>query len=117
MDYTVKETKSYNQPTDTVIKAAAEVINQLDGKPTKKNKPENGRLDANFNKKVKGIPLNNRIQLEVSVTSQTPEQSTISVEAYPVDPVGNKLMFGVQGNPSRVVADAFWGDLEQRIAG
>lgn len=117
MGYTVKETKSYNQPADAVIKVAAEVINQLDGKPTKKNKPENGRLDANFNKKVKDAPLNNRIQLEVSVTSQAPEQSTISVEAYPVDPVGNKLMFGVRGNPSRVVVDAFWGDLNQRIAG
>jgi hypothetical protein len=117
MSYVVKETKTYNQAADVVTKAAVEVINQIDGKPTKKNKPENGRLDANFNKKVKGAPLNNRIQLEVSITNQSPEQATVSVEAYPVDPVGNKLTFGVRGNPSRVVVDAFWGDLDKRVAG
>jgi hypothetical protein len=117
MSYTVKETKTYNQAADAVTRAASEIIAQLDGKTTKKNKPENGRLDANFNKKVKGSPLNNRIQLEVTITPSSAEQAAVVVEAYPVDPVGNKLMFGVRGNPSRVVVDAFLGDLDQRVAG
>ncbi len=58
-------------------------------------------------KKIDGKPLNNRGQLEVRVTSESPEQGEVSVEAYPVDPMGNKLAFGVRGQPGRDVLDAF----------
>ncbi len=51
MSYVAKETKIYNQAADEVIKSAEAAINQLGGKPSKKNKPAEGRLDANFNKK------------------------------------------------------------------
>ena len=105
--YTVKESKTYDRAAGAVIKSATEAIAQLGGSPSKKSKPEEGKLDANFNKKLGSKPLNNRIQLEVSVTSQSPEQCTVSVVAYPVDPVGQKLMFGVQGQPARLVLDAF----------
>lgn len=105
--YTVKESKTYDRAAGTIIKSATEAISQLGGSQSKKSKPDEGRLDANFNKKIGSKPLNNRIQLEVSVTSQAPEQCTVSVVAYPVDPVGQKLMFGVQGQPARLVLDAF----------
>jgi hypothetical protein len=107
MSYVVKETKTYNQAAAEVIKSAETAINQLGGKPSKKNKPAEGRLEANFNKKVGGKPINNRVQLEVKIASQSAEQSSVSIEAYPVDPMGNKLAFGVRGQPGRVVIDAF----------
>ena len=107
MSFVVKETKTYNQAATDVVKSAEAVITQLGGKPSKKNKPAEGRLEANFNKKVGGKPLNNRVQLEVTVTSQSADQCDVSIEAYPVDPLGNKLAFGVQGQPGRVVLDAF----------
>jgi hypothetical protein len=107
MSYVVKETKIYDQGAGEVIKSAEAAISQLGGKPSKKNKPAEGRLEANFNKKVGSKPINNRVQLEVTVASQSAEQSSVSIEAYPVDPLGNKLAFGVQGQPGRVVIDAF----------
>lgn len=112
MSYVVKETKIYNRAADEIIKSAEAAIAQLGGKPSKKNKPAEGRLDANFNKKVGGKPLNNRVQLEVKITSQSPEQCQVAIEAYPVDPIGNKLAFGVQGQPGQVVLDAFLSALE-----
>ena len=112
MSYTVNESKTYNRAAEAVIKSAIEAISQLGGSQSKKSKPEAGRLEANFNKKIGSQPLNNRIQLEVSVTSQSAEQCTISVVGYPVDPVGQKLMFGVRGQPARTVIDAFLGRLE-----
>ena len=107
MSYTVTESKTYNQAAGAVTKSAVEAISQLGGSQSKKSKPEAGRLEANFNKKVGSQPLNNRIQLEVSVTPQSAEQCTVSIVAYPVDPVGQKLMFGVRGQPARTVVDAF----------
>jgi len=112
MSFVVKGTKTYNQAADAVVKSAEAAITQLGGKPSKKNKPAEGRLEANFNKKIGGKPLNNRVQLEVKVTSQAAEQCAVSFEAYPVDPIGNKLAFGVQGQPGRVVLDAFLSALE-----
>jgi hypothetical protein len=110
--YTVKEAKTYHRPADAVTKSAVEAISQLGGSQSKKSKPQEGRLDANFNKKIGSQPLNNRIQLEVSVAAQSAEQCTVSIIAYPVDPVGQKLMFGVRGEPARAVVDAFLGRLE-----
>jgi hypothetical protein len=110
--YTVKESKTYQRAADAVTKSAVDAISQLGGSQSKKSKPEEGRLDANFNKKIGSQPLNNRIQLEVSVSPQSAEQCTVSIVAYPVDPVGQKLMFGVRGEPARAVVDAFLGRLE-----
>ena len=110
--YTITESKTYNRAADAVIKSAVEAISQLGGSQTKKSKPAEGRLDANFNKRIGSQPLNNRIQLEVNVTSQSAEQCTVSIVAYPVDPVGQKLMFGVHGQPARAVVDAFLGGLQ-----
>jgi hypothetical protein len=110
--YTVTESKTYNRAADAVTKSAVEAISQLGGSQSKKSKPEAGRLEANFNKKIGSQPLNNRIQLEVNITSQSAEQCIVSIVAYPVDPVGQKLMFGVKGQPARAVVDAFLGGLQ-----
>lgn len=111
MSFVVKETKTYNQAAADVVKSAEAAITQLGGKPSKKNKPEKGHLEANFNKKIGGKPIDNRIQLEVDVASQSGDQCTVNIVAYPVDPMGNKLSFGVRGQPGKVVLDAFLENL------
>jgi len=115
MAYDTKQSKSYNQPAEALIKSAAEVIKNLGGKETKKSNPAKGKLDANFNKKVGGDFVNNRVQLEVKVDSQSAEQSTLSVQAYPVDPVGMKLMFGVRGKPAHKVVAVFFNSLDAEL--
>jgi hypothetical protein len=117
MSYIVKKRKIYNRPSGEVIQATSEIINQLGGKQSKKSKSAEGRLDANFNKKIGGKPINNRVQLEVNIKPQSTEQCMVSIIAYPVDPLGNKLGFGVQGDPGRVVVDTFLKNLTTQTAG
>jgi hypothetical protein len=114
MKYTVKETKSYDRPQADVIASTAQALKALGGKTSKKTKPSKGYFDVNFNKKIKGKYFSNRIQLHVKI-AQSSEQSTVSVEAYPVSPIGQKLMFGVKGKPARMVVDTFWAELEAQL--
>ena len=115
MAYEAKQRKTYNQSAEFISQSVSDIITSLDGKESKKSNPAKGRLDANFNKKIKGEPINNRVQLQVKVDSQSPEQCMVSAMAYPVDPLGNKLGFGVQGDPARVVIDAFFGELDTKF--
>ena len=85
------------------------------GKKSKKSNPTKGRVDANFNKKIKGDYINNRVQLQVKIDAQSPEQCMVSAMSYPVDPVGQKLAFGVQGEPARVVIDVFFTELDTQF--
>lgn len=115
MSYTVKESKSFPRPMSDMSAATSQVLKKLGGKLSKKTKASAGYFEINFNKKInekgKKRYINNRIQLHVKVQSDSPEQSTLSVEAYPVNPIGQKLMFGVRGKPARTVIDMFWAEL------
>lgn len=115
MAYDVNQTKTYNHSAAGVIQSAGSVIEQLGGKASKKNDPAKGYLEANFNKKIGGDFLNNRCQLEVNVKAQSEEQCAVSAEAYPVDPIGRKLTFGVRGKPAQKIVDAFFAALEAQI--
>ncbi|HEX9926473.1 MAG TPA: hypothetical protein VGD99_27740, partial [Anaerolineae bacterium] len=84
MGYDVTENKTLDHPATETINLAAEVISRLGGKASKKSNPAKGRLEANFNKSIKGEFMNNRVQLEVSIASRSPEQCTVTAEAYPV---------------------------------
>ena len=57
----------------------------------------------------------NRVQLIVQVTEQTGGQGALALEAYPVDPLGKKLLFGVMGDPARLVVNAFTVRLDARL--
>jgi hypothetical protein len=112
MAYDINQAKSYNQPIQEMSQVAAAVITRLGGKADKKSNPAAGQLMATFNKQVKNQMLPNRVQIIVKMEPLSPESSQVSVLAYPVDPVGNKLLFGVRGNATRTVVDHFFGELE-----
>ena len=112
MAYDVNQAKTYNRPAQELNQFMAAVLAKLGGKAGKKNNPSAGQLEVTFNKQVKNQMLPNRIQLIVSTESVSPEQSQVSALAYPVDPLGNKLMFGVRGQAARTVVDCFFGELD-----
>jgi hypothetical protein len=115
MPYEAKATKTYDQPIDDMIKSISEVFGRLGGKASKKNNPAQGYFETNFNKKIKGEYMVNRVQLEVKIDSQSADQCAVTAEAYPVDPVGQKLMFGVRGKPAGFVLDTFFTELEAQL--
>ncbi len=115
MPYDVKESKVYPRPAAEVLAAAAEVVKAIEGKLAKGNDPASGRVEANFNKSVAGKAFGNRVQLIVQVADQAGGGCALALEAYPVDPLGKKLLFGVLGEPARLVASAFTARLEARL--
>ena len=117
MAYEAKQRKTYNRSAEFISQSVSEIVTNLGGKESKKSNPAKGRLDANFNKKIKGEYINNRIQLQVKIAPQSPEQCLVSAISYPVDPVGQKLAFGVQGEPAKVVIDTFFGELDTQFSG
>lgn len=115
MAYEAKQKKIYNHSAEFIRQSVPGIISNLGGKESNKSNPAKGRLDANFNKKIKGEYINNRIQLQVKIDSQSAEECVVSAMSYPVDPVGQKLGFGVQGEPARFVMDIFFGELDTQF--
>lgn len=113
MSYAVKDTKELAHPAADVATAAGEVITQLGGKRSKKEAA--GEIRADFNKEIGGRSFTNRVQAIVRVTGDAARCSMV-LETYPVDPLGNKLQFGVVGEPAKLVAGAIWQRLEARLA-
>jgi hypothetical protein len=59
--------------------------------------------------------LLNRIQLQLQFAEAAPGQCTATAQVFPVDPVGQKLLFGVMGQPAKDVAAAFWAALDAKL--
>ena len=78
--------------------------------------PSSGRVEATFNKSVAGRAFGNRVTVIAQVSEQA-SGSALSLEAFPVDPLGKKLLFGVLGEPARLVVDAFTSRLDGRLKG
>ncbi len=113
MGYEVKEARAYPGTPAAVRAAAAEVAAALGGKPAKK--VAEGAVDVVFNKGAGAKVLMNRVQLQLQFAEAAPGQCTAAALAFPVDPVGQKLLFGVMGQPAREVASAFWAALDARL--
>jgi hypothetical protein len=113
MAYEVKEARTYPGTPDAVRAAAAEVAGKLGGKAAKK--PAEGTVDVTFNKDVGGKALLNRIRLVLRFSEAGAGQTGAAAEVFPVDPVGQKLLFGVMGEPARVVATAYWAALDAKL--
>jgi hypothetical protein len=115
MAYDINQAKTYNHSAQEMSQTAAAVIAKLGGKADKKSNPAAGQLIATFNKQVKNHMLPNRVQIIVKTEPVSPESSQLSLLAYPVDPLGKKLMFGVRGNATRTVVDYFFNELEAQV--
>jgi hypothetical protein len=114
MGYEVKEARTYAATAGEVRAAAAEVAAKLGGKAAKK--AAEGEVDATFNKAVGNKVLLNRIRVVLRFSEPGPGQCSAAAEVFPVDPVGQKLLFGVMGEPARAVANALWAALDARVA-
>ena len=115
MSYDVNAKQSFDRPAAEVSQIALEVLNKLGGKISEKTNPAKGQLESDFNKKINTQPLNNRCQLRVKVASQAAASCQVMIKAYPINPMGQKLTFGVQGNAAQTVVDTFLQELKNQI--
>ncbi len=115
MAYESKQRKIYNQSFDTINQTISQLTADLGGVSTAKQALAPGQFDINFKKKINGEFISNRIQVKIKVTAQSDTTSQVAALAFPVDPVGQKLEFGVIGQPSKFVLDTFFGELDKKI--
>lgn len=114
MPLEVKEEKSYEKTSEAVFNAAIKAIGGLEGKLSKQD-AASGSLEANFDKKILGKVLGERTYLSVQVKPGPAGGSSIAIEAYPLDPVGRKLMFGARKGVTQTVVTWFFAHLEHHL--
>jgi hypothetical protein len=115
MDYTITQKKTYAQAPDAVYKAALGAVAGLEGEVLQEDAAA-GTIQAKFDKRIHGQTLGDRTQIEIAVTADGDAGSAISVDLYPIDPVGRKLMFGARKGVTQKVMEWFFAHLEHRLS-
>lgn len=115
MKYTVHQEKTYDAAPEAIYEAALGAIDGLQGKVLAQD-AEARSIEAQFDKKIHGKVLGDRTKMAVDIREGANGAGEITVEIYPIDPVGRKLQFGARkGVPQQVLA-WFVAHLEHRLA-
>ena len=114
MPYTVTETHTYSHAADVVFAAAKGAIEGLEGK-FEEESAENMLLVAKFHKTVLGKVLGDRAWVQVAISSVDDGSSSLELTAYPLDAVGNKLLFGARKGALKTLLTWFYAHLEHRL--
>jgi hypothetical protein len=114
MPFEQHQDKSYSHDSQTVYQAALEAVKQLDGQVVT-SAPGQGQLVVKFPKTMLGKTLGERTHLTCVVQAQE-GGSRVVVDAYPLDAIERKLMFGARKGVTLAVVTLFLEHLEQRLA-
>lgn len=104
--------KTINKDAQSVYQAALAAVEYLKGAQDA-GKPAPGRLAVMFPKVILGKTLGERTHLDFQVQAQG-DGSLVVLDAYPLDAIGRKLMFGARKGVTQAVVDLFVEALEER---
>ncbi|MBV8048477.1 MAG: hypothetical protein JO171_15090 [Paludibacterium sp.] len=105
--------KDYAQDPLALYRAALAAVKKLDGQVTE-DVPDRGRLVATFPKTILGKTLGERTHLTCEVRGQGGAGQVV-VDAYPLDAIGRKLMFGARKGVTQTVVTLFLEHLDQQL--
>ena len=114
MSFTVNESRNYPQASDAVMTAAKGAIEGLQGKVAKEDGAA-GTVIAHMPKTIHGKVLGDRTHMHIHVHAAAGGETTIDVEIFPVNAVGQKLAFGARKGVANTVIGWFWAHLEHRL--
>ena len=114
MPYTVNVTKVFNYPYTDVYKSMYLSVEAMKGKVLV-HEPDEKRFEAQMDKKLYGKYLGDRSRLEISLEAPSDEQTTLQITIYPVNPIGQKLMFGARKGVIPRVLEALQEEMESRL--
>jgi hypothetical protein len=106
--------KQYAKDVETIHRAALAAAAKLGGSLVSST-PEQGRLEVKFPKTMLGKILGERTYLSCEVRAQG-EFSLVVVDAYPLDAVERKLLFGARKGVTQTVVTYFMEHLDQQLA-
>lgn len=114
MPFEIESTRFFNYPVDQVYESAVYCVTYMGGKVLKKE-PENEILHAQMDKKLFGDYLGDRSKLEVQFSKVAPDKTKVYIFAYPLNAVGQKLMFGARKGVVERMMEAFFKEIEKHL--
>ena len=114
MPYEKKRSEVFANSFKDVYRAAFVCAKELGGKILK-NEPDQKELHVQMNKRIKGETLGDRSKFEMSFEDDVPEQTTINIFAYPLNAVGQKLMFGARKGVVERAMTIFLDEVRKRL--
>jgi len=114
MPYEKRGSKTFEHSYQDVYKAALNTVEELGGKVLK-DQPDQKLLHAQMDKRMKGEMLGDRSKLEMTFSEDSENQTTISIFAYPLNAVGQKLMFGARKGVVERVLNVFFDTVDKHL--
>lgn len=114
MPFEQHQEKQYPKDSGTLYRAALAASEKLGASPVS-TAPEKFRFEVKFPKTMLGKTLGERTYLTCEVRPQG-EASLVIVDAYPLDAVERKLMFGARKGVTQTVVTWFLEQLDQQLA-
>lgn len=111
MSYTINEQRQYTASVDASHAAALKAVAGLEGKILKQ---DSTTITAKFHKTILGKVLGDRTQLTVAFTP-TATGCEAATTIYPLNAVGQKLMFGARKGVSATVLKWFFAHLDHHL--
>jgi len=105
--------KSYSTDANSIFQAGLKAVEKLEGKIVSAA-PETLRIEAKFPKVILGKTLGERTYLTCEIRKQG-EACLVVVDAYPLDAVERKLMFGARKGVTLTVVTWFTAHLEHNL--
>lgn len=114
MPYEKESTRTIKYPLKDVYQSAEYCVKYMGGKILKEDF-ENGILHAQMDKKLFGDYLGDRSKLEFQFTDEGDQGTKIYIFAYPLNAVGQKLMFGARKGVVETVIETFYREMEKHL--
>ena len=113
MSFDQHQEKNYPKDVQSIYQAAMKATEKLGGKIIA-SAPEQYRFTARFPKVILGQTLGERTELSCEARSD-PAGGTAVVDAFPLDAVERKLMFGARKGVTQTVVTWFIAHLEHNL--
>lgn len=105
--------KNYPKDAQSVYQAALKVAEKMEGKVIS-SAPEKFRFEARFPKVIFNKTLGERTQLSCEARADG-DSCQVVIDAFPLDAVERKLMFGARPGVTKTVAAWFVAHLEHTL--
>lgn len=113
MAYDMHLEKEYPKDPQSVFDAALKATDKLQGKVIA-SAPEKFKVEANFPKVILGKTLGERTYCSCEVRPQG-EGSLVVLDAYPLDALNRKLLFGARKGVTQTLISWFVAHLEHNL--
>ena len=113
MPFEQHKEKNYTKDAQSIYQAALKATEKLGGKIIS-SAPDKFQLTARFPKVILGQTLGERTELSCEVRADG-ESGMVIVDAFPLDAVERKLMFGARKGVTQTVVTWFIAHLENNL--